>query len=157
VRRRTRWVSLSRRITFRRSESAIRSCCVGPTRVERCLPGRADSECCMDQKTSPFRNVLITGARGLLGTPTTTLFTSVPGSHVTAMGHADLDITDPAVVERRMEQVRPDLVVNCAAYTKVDDCERNSDLAMQANGEGPGNVARAAAAVGARLMHISTD
>lgn len=55
------------------------------------------------------------------------------------------------------DSVRPDVVINCAAFTRVDECERQVELAMSVNGDGPGIVAAAAREVGARVVHISTD
>lgn len=103
------------------------------------------------------KRVLITGARGLLGTPTTTLFRAAQGVEVSAVGHLEFDITDEAAVRRHVDAFRPDLVINCAAFTKVDACEEQHALADRVNGYGAGIVAAAAAAHGARLIHVSTD
>ncbi len=80
-----------------------------------------------------------------------------PSHSVAALGHAECDITDEAALQRVFEQHRPELVINAAAYTDVDGCERNPGLAMAVNGDGAGNVRRAAEGVGARVFHISTD
>ena len=101
--------------------------------------------------------VLITGATGLLGNPTVSTFRLQRHMDTLGLGHHELDITDADHVKARFETFRPDLVVNCAAYTKVDDCEANETHARRVNGEGAGNVARAAADCGARLIHLSTD
>lgn len=105
----------------------------------------------------PLKKVLITGAAGLLGTPTARAFSGCGAWCVTALARADLDITDDAAVQAAMERFRPDLVINCAAYTKVDACEANEAHAARVNGEGAGFVAARAAQIGARLIHISTD
>lgn len=102
------------------------------------------------------QRVLVTGAGGLVGTPTVAAFRA-RGAAVVGLAKADLDITDAAAVERAVRECRPDLIVNCAAYTKVDDCETHVDLAMRVNGAGPGVLARAAVAANARFMHLSTD
>jgi dTDP-4-dehydrorhamnose reductase len=68
-----------------------------------------------------------------------------------------IDIADPASVRRVFDRFRPDLVVNCAAYTRVDDAESHRGEAMRVNAQGAGNVASAAAACGAKVVHISTD
>ena len=52
---------------------------------------------------------------------------------------------------------RPDVIINCAAFTNVDGCETNEDAAYKANAIGPRNLAIAASEVGAKLIHISTD
>lgn len=77
------------------------------------------------------------------------------GAEVVALDRDALDITDPVAVE--MTILPGDVVVNCAAYTAVDDAEDNEELATRINGDGAGNIARACATRGARLVHISTD
>jgi dTDP-4-dehydrorhamnose reductase len=104
-----------------------------------------------------FKKVVITGARGLLGTPTTAAFGREPGIEVLAVDLPELDITDEQMVSERFGEFRPDLVVNCAAYTQVDACEENEEPAGRVNGVGAGIVAKAAAECRARMIHISTD
>ena len=67
------------------------------------------------------------------------------------------DLSDPAAVARTVLQVRPDIVVNAAAYTAVDKAESDAELARTVNAEAPGAIARAAQEVGAGLVHFSTD
>ena len=67
------------------------------------------------------------------------------------------DLSDPAAVARTVLQVRPDIVVNAAAYTAVDKAESDAGLARTINAEAPGAIARAAQEVGAGLVHYSTD
>ncbi len=74
-----------------------------------------------------------------------------------ALPRADLDIADPAAVERAVATARPDAIVNCAAYTDVDGAESDRDGAYAVNAQGAGNLASAAARAGARLLHVSTD
>ncbi len=69
----------------------------------------------------------------------------------------DFDITDRDRVLRAIVPLRPDTVINCAAFTNVDACETEEDLANRVNGYGPGYLAEAARDCGARLVHISTD
>jgi dTDP-4-dehydrorhamnose reductase len=77
------------------------------------------------------------------------------GSKVVGADRADLDVTDAAVAR---EAVRGfDVVVNCAAWTAVDDAESREADAFAVNAIGAANLARAAAAAGARLVHVSTD
>ncbi|MFC4501463.1 MULTISPECIES: dTDP-4-dehydrorhamnose reductase [Streptomyces] len=99
---------------------------------------------------------LVTGAGGMLGRDTVRELTR-RGEDVTALDHTALDITHPASVERAFTAHRPGLVVNCAAYTAVDDAERDEPRALRVNGDGPRLLARACAAHGARLIHVSTD
>lgn len=95
---------------------------------------------------------LITGANGMLGRD---LQATLGGREVTALGRTDLDVTDAAAV---IAAVRGhDVVVNCAAYTKVDDAETHEDDAYAVNAIGPANLATACAETGARLVTISTD
>lgn len=67
------------------------------------------------------------------------------------------DITDRKRVLTTLMRIKPNLIVNCAAYTDVDGCESNEDLAFRVNGVGPGYLAEAAVEIGATLVHISTD
>lgn len=70
---------------------------------------------------------------------------------------ADLDITDVVAVSEKIAEIKPELIINCAAYTNVDGAETQQELAEKINADGPGNLAKAAAATGAILVHISTD
>jgi len=79
------------------------------------------------------------------------------GHEVTALGHAELDVTDATAVESALRRDRPQWVVNCAAYTRVDDAEAEAEAAMRVNGEGAGIVAHAARAAGATALYPSTD
>lgn len=96
--------------------------------------------------------VLVTGANGMLGRD---LLSALAGRDVTPLGRADLDVTDAAAVAAAVRG--HDVVVNCAAYTKVDDAETHEDAAYAVNATGPANLAAACAASGARLVTISTD
>jgi dTDP-4-dehydrorhamnose reductase len=100
--------------------------------------------------------VMITGAAGMLGVDLTTLARE-EGHDVTGLDQAELDITDAAVVQGVVEHARPDVVVNCAAWTDVDGAESAEQAATRVNADGAGNVARAAAAAGAWTIHVSTD
>lgn len=95
---------------------------------------------------------LITGASGMLGRD---LQAALAGRDVTALRRADLDVTDAAAVAAAVRG--HDVVLNCAAYTKVDDAETHEAEAYAANATGPANLAAASAEHGARLVTISTD
>jgi dTDP-4-dehydrorhamnose reductase len=99
--------------------------------------------------------ILITGALGQLGRDCTRVLQ--PAHTVTTLDLPELDIADASQVQQVMAQLRPDVVLNCAAYTRVDDCEEHRDDAMRVNATGPAVLAQAAEAGGARLIHISTD
>lgn len=79
------------------------------------------------------------------------------GDLVAAFDHQSLDISDAEAVARKVNEVRPDAVINCAAWTDVDGCELNRDRAFAANSAGPENLARSSAAVSSALVTISTD
>jgi dTDP-4-dehydrorhamnose reductase len=95
------------------------------------------------------------GSTGQLGVEL--LRTAPPNFQVIGLGHRDCDITDPAQVDAAIATHRPELVINAAAYTAVDDAETAKELAHAVNATGAGNVARAAEAMRARIIHISTD
>lgn len=95
---------------------------------------------------------LITGARGMLGSD---LVEALFGRDVTVLGRKDLDITDRGAVEAAVDG--HDVVVNAAAYTAVDDAESHEADALAVNGTAVGILAEATAAVGARLVTVSTD
>jgi dTDP-4-dehydrorhamnose reductase len=99
--------------------------------------------------------VLIAGAEGQVGRA---LRASVPvGTEVCALGRASLDLTKPAELERIVRDFRPDLVVNAAGYTAVDRAEAEPEAARAVNEHGARRLAEAAAEVGARMLHYSTD
>ncbi|MEV6112742.1 dTDP-4-dehydrorhamnose reductase [Streptomyces sp. NPDC052109] len=99
---------------------------------------------------------LVTGASGMLGHDTVHEL-RMRGEDVTGLDRAALDITEPRAVQRALADHRPDVVVNCAAYTAVDAAETDEDRALLVNGGGPRLLARACSARGARLVHVSTD
>lgn len=74
---------------------------------------------------------------------------------VTALTRADLDVTDASAVRAAVQA--HDVILNCAAYTKVDDAESHEDAAYAVNATGPANMAEACASTGARLVTVSTD
>jgi len=100
--------------------------------------------------------LLVTGAAGMLGRDVM-LAAGNAGHDVVGYGRAELDVTDPAALERRLELERPDVVINCAAWTDVDGAEAAEESAFAINGAGAGNVAAATAKVEARILHVSTD
>ena len=99
---------------------------------------------------------LITGANGMLGRDMAALLAE-RAAEATALGHGDLDITDAAAVMAALDNHRPSVVVNCAAWTAVDDAEAREGEALQLNGVGPAILAAACASVGATLVQLSTD
>ena len=110
--------------------------------------------------------VLILGATGMLGTDLLDEWRkrasdkrsgSGPQTEVFAAGSADADVRDPFQVDALVQKTHPDWIVMCAAYTDVDGCETNRDLAFAVNATGVENVARSAERIGARVFLVSTD
>jgi dTDP-4-dehydrorhamnose reductase/4-ketoreductase len=99
--------------------------------------------------------ILVTGGSGLLGRSLAAL--STPERPVVALGRDALDICDAGSVAAALAAHRPDAVVNAAAMTDVDGCERDPQAAHRANVDGPRTLARACREAGARLVHVSTD
>jgi dTDP-4-dehydrorhamnose reductase len=99
--------------------------------------------------------VTIYGARGQLGRDLARRFKDV--AEVSALGHRDVDITDRDAVRHSMEEPRPDLVINAAAYTDVEGAEDDRDAAFLVNETGARHVAEAAEKVDAPVVYISTD
>ncbi len=100
--------------------------------------------------------LLVTGAAGMLGRDVM-LAAGNAGHDVVGFGRAELDVTDAATVAKKFELERPDVVINCAAWTDVDGAEDAEEAALAVNGGGAGNVAAAAAAVGASVVYVSSD
>ena len=98
--------------------------------------------------------ILITGGKGMLGR---TLQRELAGHEIIVADLPEWDISDDTGFVAKVCEAKPELIVHCAAMTKVDDCETNRDLAFRLNEDGSRNVALAAKACGARLFAISTD
>ena len=101
---------------------------------------------------------VVTGSQGQLGRALVSALTR-RGESVLGLDHAALDISDPEAVKARFEAFGepPETVFNAAAFTHVDRCERETETAHRINGVAPGLLAEACRAVGARLVHVSTD
>lgn len=98
----------------------------------------------------------MTGAAGMLGHKVVAAGRAA-GHEVVAADLAECDLTDADATTAFVAGVAPDAIVNCAAYTNVDAAEENEDVAQRVNADAAGNVARAGASVGARIVHLSTD
>jgi dTDP-4-dehydrorhamnose reductase len=99
---------------------------------------------------------LITGATGMLGSDLHQQLRERDADSI-AVGRAELDVTDRDAVLYLLKQVRPSVIVNCAAYTKVDDCETNEALAAAVNGTAVEALAEGANRWNSLLVHLSTD
>jgi dTDP-4-dehydrorhamnose reductase len=110
-----------------------------------------EQDCCM--------RVTIFGATGLLGKALMREWTMSEraSDEITGLGSRDADIRDPHRVSDAVQRTRPDWIVLAAAYTDVDGCETNRDLAFEVNCRSAVNVALAAKQYGSRLLFLSTD
>jgi dTDP-4-dehydrorhamnose reductase len=99
--------------------------------------------------------ILITGGNGQLGRDCTSVFEK--NHSVTSVDIDTTDITDIEAVSDLIADIKPDVIVNCAAYTQVDNSETQQKVAWAANVKGPENLAVCARKSAARLIHISTD
>jgi dTDP-4-dehydrorhamnose reductase len=99
--------------------------------------------------------VLLVGAAGQLGTDLADALTN--RVDLLPLTHAQIDITDRERVDQALAAHTPDLVINTAAYNRVDDCEDQLDFALHVNTVGPYVLARACRSSGAALLHVSTD
>ena len=100
--------------------------------------------------------LLVTGAAGMLGADVVAV-AGLRGHECFGLSRAELDVTDEHAVEAAIARLAPEAVVNCAAWTDVEGAEGLEPQALAVNGTGAGNLARAAAAVGAHLVQVSTD
>lgn len=101
-----------------------------------------------------MKKILILGAKGMLGHDLAEVFKN---NNPILWDKEDLDITKRDQVRAKLQELKPDVVINAAAYTAVDDCENNRDLAIQVNGIAVGFLAQACKSVDAMLAHYSTD
>ncbi|WP_210577566.1 dTDP-4-dehydrorhamnose reductase [Streptomyces sp. GESEQ-4] len=99
---------------------------------------------------------LVTGAGGMLAQDVLGRLAEA-GEQVVALDRAALDLTDRVAVQQALELHRPAVVVNCAAWTAVDDAETREAEALAINGDGPAHLAAACASTGTVLLHVSTD
>ncbi|OIO66268.1 MAG: dTDP-4-dehydrorhamnose reductase [Zetaproteobacteria bacterium CG_4_9_14_3_um_filter_49_83] len=98
--------------------------------------------------------ILVTGSKGQLGTE---LVRQAGAHEVIAADYGELDITDELAVSSFIRDIRPDVVINAAAYTAVDHAEADIDAAYAVNRDGPANLARACSESDVFLVHVSTD
>jgi len=101
--------------------------------------------------------VLITGKRGQLARALAEQSTTTTNLTTHFIGRPEFDLADPGSIARAIALARPDLVINAAAYTAVDQAEYEPELAFRINAEAAGEAASAARAAGAAIIQISTD
>jgi dTDP-4-dehydrorhamnose reductase len=99
--------------------------------------------------------ILLTGVTGQVGWELQRTLMTV--GEVIAVGREQIDLAQPDTIRRTIREVKPDLIVNAAAYTAVDKAESELELAMVINGIAPGAIAEEAKQVGAAIIHYSTD
>ncbi len=114
-----------------------------------------------------MKSILITGANGQLGRAlntvlkeqldSDTIILNTSRGEPTAYCPILLDITNPVAVTNIVQDLKPDIIINCAAHTAVDLCETDEERAYEINALGPKNLAAAANAIDAKLIHVSTD
>ena len=98
--------------------------------------------------------VLIIGAKGMLGAELAKVFAKY---NPILWSRADVDISDKSQVHEKISKLVPDVIINSAAYTNVDACEKNEEIATKVNGEAVGYLAEVAHRLNAILVHYSTD
>jgi len=99
--------------------------------------------------------ILLTGKNGQVGAELLRFLPQV--GEVVAFGHDQLDLSNPSDIRRTIREVRPQLIVNAAAYTAVDQAETDETTAQAVNTHAPGLMAEEAKKIGAALVHYSTD
>lgn len=99
--------------------------------------------------------ILLTGRNGQVGAELTRLLPRL--GEVVALGREQLDLTKRGEIRRTILEIQPKIIVNAAAYTNVDQAEREEALALAINAEAPGWMAEEAKKIGALLVHYSTD
>ena len=104
-----------------------------------------------------MKRVAIIGSMGQLGTDLVNVLAVAGNYEVIGLSHREVECTDAASVEKALKTARPDVVVNCAAFVRVDEAEDRAEEALRVNGLGALNVARVCAEIDALCVYISTD
>ncbi|BDX39471.1 NAD(P)-dependent oxidoreductase [Tenuifilaceae bacterium CYCD] len=106
---------------------------------------------------TPTKNILVTGSNGQLGTEIKNEQSNLPLFNLIFTDFQELDITNTESVENVLNELRPEFVINCAAYTAVDKAEQEESNANLINSIAPKILANACKKYGAKLIHVSTD
>ena len=104
-----------------------------------------------------MKRIISTGCNGQLGREINRFYAGNSDIELVNTDVEELDITNIDDVMKMAKEVNPYAIVNCAAYTAVDACETNQDIAFKVNTIGPRNLAIAARETGAKILHVSTD
>lgn len=101
--------------------------------------------------------VVITGASGQLGSDLRELLAQEQKLEVYPFSRQELDITKQTLIEKLIRDIKPDIILHCAAYTNVDECQLDPSLAFTVNALGSRNIAVEANKYGSKLVYVSTD
>lgn len=110
-----------------------------------------------ERQSGTMKKIIVTGCNGQLGRAVNKQYAGNTEYELVNTDVAELDITSVDKVMELVGEVKPYAIINCAAYTAVEACEKEEDLAFRINAIGARNLGIAAEAVGAKLVHISTD
>lgn len=102
-----------------------------------------------------MKRILIAGSNGQVGWELAKILS--PAANVIALDRAGFDLDNPAMMQEAIASIRPDIIINAAAYTAVDKAESDEAAASKINAEAPGVIAEAANKIGAWVVHYSTD
>ncbi|NQU99679.1 MAG: dTDP-4-dehydrorhamnose reductase [Parcubacteria group bacterium] len=104
-----------------------------------------------------MKKILIIGGKGMLGQDLVDIFSNDNNYEVTNWDKDEIDITKEDQVVEKISKLKPEIVINSAAYTDVDGCEDNRELCMSVNGDALKNLAKACKEIDSILVHFSTD
>ena len=105
----------------------------------------------------PKRKILVTGSNGQLGQEIRERAKQIPNVLFLFTDRNDMPLDDPEKIQQVLLQEKPDVVINCAAYTAVDVAEQDKEMAFQVNATAVGQIAELCHQLGCRLLHVSTD
>ncbi len=104
-----------------------------------------------------MKKILIIGSNGQLGSDLSKEFKSKSAIEIATLDHTQIELRDKSSVHKSITELKPDIVINCGAFARVDDCEENPAHAIEVNALGAAFVAQASAEIDAVCVYISTD
>jgi len=110
----------------------------------------------VERVSKQLMKIAIIGANGQLGCDLVKVFNSSK-CEIVPLTHDDIDVTKFELSEKVLKNIQPDVIINCAAYVRVDDAEDNADIAFGVNAMGARHIAKICAKLNSTLMHVSTD